>query len=67
MNKWKNTRKSETSLRETNEYDQISDEEIDSDDTQVTSAEEDEEDIPDLDDMIGCYSTKVVKIVQAWL
>ena len=67
MNKWKNTRKSETSLRETNEYDQISDEEIDSDDTQVTSAEEDEEDTPDLDDMIGCYSTKGVKIVQPWL
>ena len=50
MNKWKITRKSETSLRETSEYDHISDEEIDSDDAQATSAEEDEEDIPDLDD-----------------
>ena len=50
INKWKNTRKSETSLRETSEYDHISDEEIDSDDAQVTSGEEDEEDIPDLDD-----------------
>ena len=46
----KNTRKGEMSLGETNEYDHISDEETDSDDAQVTSAEADEEDIPDLDD-----------------
>ena len=46
----KNTRKNKTSLGETDKYDHISDEEIDSDDAKATSAEEDEEDIPDLDD-----------------
>ena len=62
----KNTRKNETSLGETSEYDHVSDEEIASDDAQVTTAEEDEVDIPDLDDD-WLFNNSVVKIIQASL
>ena len=62
----KNTRKNKTSLGETSEYDHVSDEEIDSNNAQVTAAEEDEVNIPDLDDD-WLFNNSVVKIIQASL